>query len=220
MGIRPGVSLGREDFGGESQKPGRASGERMTGSFLYVVRGDHNMSKIGVTTNPTARLASLRTGSAFPIDYAWLGITPGSGYDIEQEAHRVLEQYRCSGEWFDCPSEMAIAAVMGAAAKLGQPLQTISLDQADLTLKLAASGNGLGDNPPPRALGFGGWMKVAGRTVLYSLLGMIVLIVVSIMFPSAEDGNNPADGFIGFLAVILPFVMAYAAYRDTKSKMN
>ena len=113
---------------------------------MYVVRGD-NMSKIGVTTNPSARLASLRTGSAFPISFAFIGVTPGSGYDIEQEAHAMLEKHRCNGEWFDCPSEMAVAALMGAAAKLGQPVQMLSQEQADMTLKIASGGGFYGGQP-------------------------------------------------------------------------
>jgi hypothetical protein len=34
----------------------------------------------------------------------------------------MLAQHRISGEWFDASPELAIAAVAGAAAKLGQSL--------------------------------------------------------------------------------------------------
>ena len=67
----------------------------MTGSFLYVIRGDHNMVKVGVTTNPSARLASLRTGSAFPIDFDYIAVTPSTGFDIEAGAHAMLKSHRC-----------------------------------------------------------------------------------------------------------------------------
>jgi hypothetical protein len=98
----------------------------MTGSFLYVVRGDHNVVKVGVTTNPNARLASLRTGSAFPIDFDYIAVTPGTGFDIEAGAHEMLKSHRCNAEWFDVPPEMAVAAIAGAAHKLGQPILPVT----------------------------------------------------------------------------------------------
>src|SRR6185437_8499627 len=107
FGIRPGVILGPRDFrrffGG-----GRASAAgAMTGSFVYAFKGDHNLVKIGISTNPDARLAQLRTASPFPIDYAYVGVTPGTGYEIEQEAHAILAHRRCNGEWFDVPPDAA-----------------------------------------------------------------------------------------------------------------
>jgi hypothetical protein len=68
------------------------------------------------------RLAQLRTGSASNIDYAFLAPTSGDPYAIEREAHAMLARSRLNGEWFDVPPELAIAAVTGAAAKLGQSL--------------------------------------------------------------------------------------------------
>src|SRR5213593_3218516 len=120
FGIRPGMSFSPSDFtSGTSTQ--RAVGGQIKGSFVYVVRGDHNMSKIGVTTNPRARLAQLKTGSAFPIGFAYLAATPGNGIDIEKEAHRMIGEHKCHGEWFDVSPEIATLAVVGAATKLSQP---------------------------------------------------------------------------------------------------
>ena len=140
FGIRPGVSFGAEDFRGRRTQRGPA--EPMTGSFLYVIRGDHNMVKIGVSTNPNARLASLRTASAFPIDFSYIAVTPGTGFDIEQAAHEMLKGDRCSGEWFDVPPEMAVAAIAGAAHKLGQPILPVTAEVANQILQIAANGSG------------------------------------------------------------------------------
>lgn len=137
FGVRPGVSFSPDDLKTPRSK---AVGGRIEGSFVYVVRGDHNMVKIGVTTNPRARLAQLRTGSAFPIDYAFIGVTPGAGFDIESAAHAVLDKYRCTGEWFDLSPEIAISAVMGAAGKLGYPMRAIDLTTSDYILSGAAAG--------------------------------------------------------------------------------
>ena len=69
------------------------------------------MVKIGVSTNPSARLGSLRTASAFPIDFSYIAVTPGTGFDIEAGAHEMLKGHRWSGEWFDVAPEMAVAAM-------------------------------------------------------------------------------------------------------------
>ena len=134
FGLRPWVSFPFNRGGSFQKRPGAP----IEGSFVYVVRGDHNLAKIGVTTNPRARLAQLRTGSAFPIDYAFIGATPGSGYDIEQAAHSLLSHRRTNGEWFDVQPEVAISALMAAAGKLGQPVQVVDLATADRVLSVAA----------------------------------------------------------------------------------
>lgn len=90
-------------------------------SFIYVVTSDaHQISKVGITTSPIDRLASLQTGSPFKLEFAYVGATQGDGYDIESEVKTLLESKRTSGEWFDVPPEMLIAAIHGVAHRLGQ----------------------------------------------------------------------------------------------------
>jgi hypothetical protein len=144
LGIRPGISFGAEDlFGGRRKRTQAAAAEPMTGSFVYVVRGDHNVVKIGVTRNPRARLASLRTASAFPIEYSYIAFTDNCGPMIEGAAHTLLERYRINGEWYDVAPEMAVAALSAAAHNMGRPLLQVSLDNADQILKVVASGGQL-----------------------------------------------------------------------------
>jgi T5orf172 domain len=96
-------------------------------SYVYVISGPHGLSKIGVTTNPTARLAALQTGSGFPISFSYLmsvASTRGA-YAVEQRAHAALSRNRVAGEWFDVAPDDAVAAVKDAAAALGEALQAI-----------------------------------------------------------------------------------------------
>lgn len=199
FGFRPGVSF---PAGGASpaQTTQRSAGNSIEGSFLYVVRGDHNLTKIGVTTNPRARLAQLRTGSAFPIDYAFLGVTPGSGYEIEKAAHALLDARRVNGEWFDVTPEYAISALMGAAGKLNQPVKLIDLATADATLRIAA-GN---DPAPPRPVGFMGALAVTGNALVISF-GLFFLWAIALFrFGSFGPDWIPAIfPVIGFAAAYL-----------------
>lgn len=133
MGIRPGISFSPTDFGNAgvgNRVRTMPNDGRPAGSFVYVATG-HNMVKIGVTSNPSARLANLQTGNAFPLNFAFLCVARDNGYTIEAKAHELLAQYRLEGEWFDVAPELAIAAVTGAAAQLGQPVCAVSRDQAD-----------------------------------------------------------------------------------------
>src|SRR5258707_14792935 len=149
LGIRPGISIGANELLRLATRPKQNKpSEPMTGSFLYVIRGDHNMCKVGVTTNPSARLAQLRTASAFPIDFSYIAVTPGTGFGIEQGAHAMLASHRCNGEWFDVPPEMAVAAIAGAAHKLNQPLLPVTAEVANQILQICAQQDA-GDAPAP-----------------------------------------------------------------------
>jgi hypothetical protein len=95
--------------------------------------------KVGTTTNPRARLASLRTGSAFPIDCSYIAVTPGdSGAEIERAAHTLLDRHRLNGEWFGAAPELAVAALNAAAYMIGQPLLQVTLDNCDRILRIAS----------------------------------------------------------------------------------
>src|ERR1700676_121265 len=172
LGIRPGISFGANDLLRLATKPKhRKPGEPITGSFLYVIRGDHNMSKVGVTTNPAARLASLRTGSAFPIDFSYIAVTPGTGYDIEAGAHEMLKSHRCNGEWFDVAPEMAVAAIAGAAHKLGQPILPVTAEVANQILQIAANGSGASSNNTYLFDGLPWWLRLPLQIVVGAICG-------------------------------------------------
>jgi hypothetical protein len=116
VGLRTGISFRRS--GGRRR-------DRDGGTFLYVLQGRHGLTKIGVSTNPNARLRQLRTASAFPIDFAFVAATPGTGFDIERKAHATLAPHRLHGEWFHVSAGTAVAAVRGAAYRLRKPLRPI-----------------------------------------------------------------------------------------------
>lgn len=110
--IRPGVSFGREDFRRMSHAPTAMD-------FVYVITSDTGMSKIGITTNPAARLATLQTGSPDRLRMAFTAPAYGKSYAIEQAAHSILAAHRASGEWFAVSPDLAIAALFGAADRTG-----------------------------------------------------------------------------------------------------
>lgn len=135
--IRPGVSFtpqGAMNGLGLAPQPNAL----VSGSFVYLAASDHGRVKVGVSTNPSSRLAQLQTSSPFPVHFAYIGVTPGTGYDIERATHQILNEYRCVGEWFNVPEEMAVAAINAAAYRIGQKLVAVDPDQVDRIVQLAA----------------------------------------------------------------------------------
>ena len=108
--VRPGVSFGMPrwrrvpDFGTDCDS-------------VYLIEGAPGHIKIGISRDPISRLATLQTASPFPLRLAFSVATP-SALNVEREAHAILAAHRAEGEWL-VDQEMAIAAIFGAASRLG-----------------------------------------------------------------------------------------------------
>jgi hypothetical protein len=183
FGIRPGISVRPDEIFGRTKRAASAP-STMTGSFLYVFKGDHNLVKVGVSTNPDARLAQLRTASPFPIDYAYVGVTPGNGFDIEGVAHDILASHRCNGEWFDVKPEMAVAALAAASHRLNQPLAQLQPEMVAEILRIGAiqDAAAANDQPRSRTLAKAAWLLWAFVFIIAAMVG--VLAVLARYFPT------------------------------------
>ena len=115
--IRPGVSFGL----GPRKKPPRQQFVA-TGQSVYVIEGSHGAVKIGISSDPENRRATLQTGAPHHLFLAFAIYAGDAAFDVEQEAHAILAAHRMPGEWFAVSKEMAIAAVYGAASRLGVAL--------------------------------------------------------------------------------------------------
>lgn len=123
--FRPGIS-----FGGSSYRRARVSQpsrSRPSGDYIYVIEGENNLVKVGISTNPNARLAALQTGSGFPLSLSYVASAPNA-LAVEQRAHEILAKNRVQGEWFDCTADIAVAAIHAAGYQLGI---SISEDNAE-----------------------------------------------------------------------------------------
>ena len=70
-------------------------------SLYFIVCGD--AVKIGVSSDPVSRLATLATGSPCPLNL--LAEIPNAG-DREAECHKRMKHLRLSGEWFRYTEEV------------------------------------------------------------------------------------------------------------------
>lgn len=63
-------------------------------------------TKVGISSNPTARLRELQVGSARKLMLCSMVMLEGraDAFGLEQEMHATLAEWGMSGEWFDvCP---------------------------------------------------------------------------------------------------------------------
>ena len=93
--------------------------------FVYVIGPTSGLQKIGLATDPQARLAALKTASPFPLAlHAAVAVPFGEAHAVEARAHTALASSRGAGEWFNVTPAEAIAAVKVAARQegLGAPL--------------------------------------------------------------------------------------------------
>jgi hypothetical protein len=206
LGIRPGISFRPDEL---LRKP--SPRRQLQGSFIYVIRGDHGLLKIGISSNPSARLAQLQTASAVPLAIAYVGALRCSGYAVEAEAHRTLAPYRaagyryspsnkaimrrCSadvfvslgGEWFDCPVDMAVAAIAAAAYRLGETITSGDPKLANEVVRIAAAEAATGPG-------------LLSRIVLAIIKGIIGIILA---------GEIWASGWVIYILVTTPRTNAF-----------
>lgn len=163
FGIRPGIVLGPRDL----RSLVRAA--PIQGSFVYVVQGAPGFVKIGVTADPRARLANLQTGSPYHLEFVAIAATRGdSGYDIEAAAHLALELHRASGEWFRISPRAAVEELARAAQRLGHPLLSVSVAQADTILAVARAAP---QGAPARS-------GALSRKILWILVGVLACLAL------------------------------------------
>jgi hypothetical protein len=165
--VRLGISFSLDELTRSRPLPRRQS-RQLSGSFIYVIKADDGLVKIGVSVNPSIRLAQLQRTSAASLALVYVGALRSTGYAIEAEAHHTLASYRQSGEWFRCPVEAAIAAIGVAAHRLGEPLASGDPRLVDEAVRLAANGAA----PPHTRLG------IAALNVLKFIIAIPLALVV------------------------------------------
>jgi hypothetical protein len=154
MGFRPGISVGPADiakFASSTTPPATSNGTAgMVGAFVYVIEDGRGRVKIGTSKNPLRRLAQLRSTSGELLNFAYIGVTPSEGFDIERAAHIALAGHRVNGEWFNVRADEAVAAIAGAAFGLGYPILQLTADQAARTVAVARAEDAAAVRPKHR----------------------------------------------------------------------
>ena len=84
--------------------------------LVYFIGAETGPIKIGIATNPIARLSTLQTGHHEKLEL--LAVTDG-GEELEKAYHKLFGSQRRVGEWFDrCPELLAEIDRLNQAASL------------------------------------------------------------------------------------------------------
>ena len=84
---------------------------------VYVIGPVKGLQKIGIATDPRARLATLQTAVPFDLHLHLAAAVPfDQAHVIERRAHRLLARSCIRNEWFEASPADAIAAVKTAMA--------------------------------------------------------------------------------------------------------
>lgn len=68
--------------------------------YIYLIRSDDGLTKIGKATDPRARLVDLNIGHPHTLTLAHV-IETDDMNRLESDLHRRYAGYRCRGEWFE-----------------------------------------------------------------------------------------------------------------------
>lgn len=114
----------------------------MSDCFVYViaVKGLNGRPqkpvKIGISTEPDGRLASIQTSCPFPIGIVHCQRVPDReiAKAVEYAVHAVRREYRSHGEWFEMTPAEAIASVYLALESMLRVHLEMSGDEVDRIL--------------------------------------------------------------------------------------
>jgi hypothetical protein len=177
LGMRTGVSLGREDFQslrGSTQ----VKGSKPTPAFIYVIQDVENRVKVGITADPASRLNALQTTSATKLTLLYVAAVKSSdAFAVEQVAHGILSKSRQSGEWFLAAPEVAVAAINAASFRIKDPIINVPLDQVQKIVQLASMSSG-----QLKASNSMSALMILAKIVSFIIIGVASLAITLIVY--------------------------------------
>jgi hypothetical protein len=73
-------------------------------TFLYLIREQHGLYKVGIAHNVRVRLSTLQSATPYELTVC-ATVEVKRGLQAEAFVHSLLEPYHVKGEWFKLPSE-------------------------------------------------------------------------------------------------------------------
>jgi hypothetical protein len=96
----------------------------MTISYVYAISDEKSKIKIGVSGHPPSRVKQLQFECRNKLTLLHsLKCQENEAYRIERTAHRLIENKKVSGEWFEVSADEAINAIKDAAETVRKQVQ-------------------------------------------------------------------------------------------------
>ena len=182
--------------------------------FVYILRSEHRLIKLGSCTDPLTSITQLRKAAPYRLHIDYLGFTRADlAAEVENAAKAIMQRHRTHARWFDCEPEVAVAAIQTAAKRLGYGMiQTnlegvedvlrnpswVALSRIGLRRVRRSSWRGLGKAMFTGALamaGVGGLAfaltRMAPMLDLRTLMGPLLLVIMIVALVALRPGRTP-----------------------------
>lgn len=116
---------------------------------VYVVEAPHGV-KVGISRNPTARVRAIETQGGFESSRVWMSTARSDAQKIERKTHKLMNDARSVGEWFNATFDAAIDAIETA---ISGPLIDEAPKQITERIRLAIEVSGMSQSELARTIG-------------------------------------------------------------------
>lgn len=76
--------------------------------FVYLMKSESGLFKIGISTNPRGRLSAIISSSGMNVELLAFYKTELPAREVEGKLHKLFAAYRARGEWFDFPDTYSL----------------------------------------------------------------------------------------------------------------
>lgn len=73
--------------------------------YVYLLYSESGLYKIGISNDVEKRMNTLRTGSGYQLTCLAYYKTKDKPATVERALHKLFDEFRVLGEWFDFPKE-------------------------------------------------------------------------------------------------------------------
>lgn len=92
--------------------------------YLYLMRSEIGLFKIGISTDPRARLSSVISSSGIDVELIAFYKTDGPAKEVEKKLHKLFQKYRVRGEWFAFPDTYSLEKFETLCGRYGMTPQS------------------------------------------------------------------------------------------------
>ena len=100
--------------------------------FVYLIKSESGLFKIGISADPRARLSSIISSSGFGAELIAFYKTKELAATVEKKLHKLFSKYRVRGEWFDFPDTYTLEKFETICDKYGMTPQPLYVDNGEL----------------------------------------------------------------------------------------
>lgn len=97
--------------------------------YVYLIKSESGLFKIGISTNPRARLSAIISSSGMGAELLAFYKTELPARDIEKKLHKLFETYRVRGEWFDFPDTYSLERFETLCERFGMTPQKFVIEE-------------------------------------------------------------------------------------------